>query len=428
VVGVEHVLRGLQVLAHLAALLPRHAQQPVQVVAHNPGLGRHRRHLLELVELVAGLGLDRLRHAGGGDPAGDLVEVVRGVVQLAQLLLDRLHLLVEVVLALRLLHLRLDPAADALLHLLHVDLAVDQANQHLQPLGGVQGLQQLLLVAEADADMGGDGVGQARRVVDPGQGLQQLRRQLAVGLDVLLEQPHQRARDGVQLARLAAVGGFHHHPGAGQGAIHLADRVDVGAGQALDQHLDGAVRQLQQLQHLRQRADRMQVGGTRVVGFRRLLRDQQDPLVALHREVERADRLVAADKQRDHHVREHHDVAQRQHRQDEAFLPCAGMFGAGAHADSCCPGRAGCAATATVMGLSAAGCKQPRRPAAERCVPSMQKAAMRRPSAATRATGLSRPTPPSAAGRPRRRRTRCSCRSGRARTCARSPIRRPPPC
>src|SRR3546814_3628414 len=74
------------------------------------------------------------------------------------LFLDRLHLLVEVVLALALLHLRLDPAADALLHLLHVDLAVDEADQHLEPVGGVDGVEQALLVGQAHAQVRGDGV------------------------------------------------------------------------------------------------------------------------------------------------------------------------------------------------------------------------------------------------------------------------------
>src|SRR3546814_4523055 len=80
------------------------------------------------------LGLYRLGHARLGDLARDLLDVVRRVVHLAELFLDRLHLLVEVVLALALLHLRLDPAADALLHLLHVDLAVDRSEEHTSEL------------------------------------------------------------------------------------------------------------------------------------------------------------------------------------------------------------------------------------------------------------------------------------------------------
>ena len=56
-------------------------------------------------------------------------------VLVAQLLLDRLHLLVEIVLALRLLHLALDARADALLDLEHGDFALHQPEHLFQPLG-----------------------------------------------------------------------------------------------------------------------------------------------------------------------------------------------------------------------------------------------------------------------------------------------------
>ena len=45
-----------------------------------------------------------------------------------------------------------------------------------------------------------------------------------------------------------------------------------------------------------------------------LLGDQQDALVGAHGRVERLDRLLAPDEQRNHHVRIDDDVAQRQHR------------------------------------------------------------------------------------------------------------------
>ena len=191
VVCVQGVLRHLQVLAHLGALVPRHAQQPVQVVAHDGRLGRHGRHLLELVQFIARLRLHGLGHAGGGDLTREFLQFVGRLVQLAQLLLDGLHLLVEVVLALALLHLRLHAAADALLQLLHVDLAVDETDQQFQPFADLDGLQQALLVAQTHAEVRGDGVGQPAGFVDAGQRLQQFRRQLAVGLHVLFEQAHQ---------------------------------------------------------------------------------------------------------------------------------------------------------------------------------------------------------------------------------------------
>ena len=127
--------------------------------------------------------------------AREFVEVVRRLVDVAEFLLDRLHLLVEVVLALALLHLRLHAAADALFHLLHVDLAVDEADQQFQPLAGVDRVSsRRCLSARRTPRCAAMVSASAARLVDAGERLQQLRRQLAVGLDVLLEQRHQRAR------------------------------------------------------------------------------------------------------------------------------------------------------------------------------------------------------------------------------------------
>ncbi len=63
--------------------------------------------------------------------SGDLVLLLA----VAELLLDRLHLLVEVVLALRLLHLALHAGADALLDLQHRDLALHQPSTFSRRVG-----------------------------------------------------------------------------------------------------------------------------------------------------------------------------------------------------------------------------------------------------------------------------------------------------
>ena len=75
-----------------------------------------------------------LRELGLLDLVFELGELVAAFL-VAELLLDRLHLLVEIVLALRLLHLALDARADALLDLQHGDFALHQAEHLLEPLG-----------------------------------------------------------------------------------------------------------------------------------------------------------------------------------------------------------------------------------------------------------------------------------------------------
>ncbi len=111
--------------------------------------------------------------------------------------------------------------------------------------------------------------------------------------------------------------------------VRVLEAGDLRPAAALDQHLHRAVRQLQQLQDRGDGADAEDVVGCRVVLGGVLLRDQQDLLVLLHDRLERADRLLAADEQRDDHVREHDDVAQRQHRQRLVPARAGGLPGSG---------------------------------------------------------------------------------------------------
>ncbi len=91
----------------------------------------------------------------------------------------------------------------------------------------------------------------------------------------------------------------------------VGEALDPRALTAFDQHLHGAVGQLQKLQHRTDGADRIDVAGRRIVLRRVLLRDEQNLLVVLHHVFERTHRFLAADEERHDHVREHHDVAER---------------------------------------------------------------------------------------------------------------------
>jgi hypothetical protein len=111
----------------------------------------------------------------------------------AEFLLDRLDLLVEVVLALALLHLALHAAADALLDLQDVDLGLEQAQQVFETLAHVEHLEHFLLLLELQRQMRGDRVGETAGLVDPGERGQDLGRNLLVELDVLIELADHRA-------------------------------------------------------------------------------------------------------------------------------------------------------------------------------------------------------------------------------------------
>jgi hypothetical protein len=123
--------------------------------------------------------------------AGQIFDLIgRGVFQLTELLLDRLHLLVQIVLALILFHLAFDAPTDALFHLEQIVLGFHQAHQMLEPGLHVDDFQHALLFVELERHVRGHGIGEPAGVVDAGQRGEHLRRHLFVELDVLIEQHH----------------------------------------------------------------------------------------------------------------------------------------------------------------------------------------------------------------------------------------------
>ena len=163
--------------------------------------------------------------------------------------------------------------------------------------------------------MRGDGIGQPVGIFDTGDRTQHLARDLLVQLDVLVEGIQQRAHQplhflGSPLVRRQ----FQRRHLGDETGLGFGEPVDAHAVVALHQYLDRAVRQSQQLQHVRQSADGVQIAGSRVVHLGAALRDQDDALVLLHRQVERVDRFLPTDEQRDHHVRIDDDVAEWQNR------------------------------------------------------------------------------------------------------------------
>ena len=307
------LLRFVEIALDPALDAPRDRQQPVEIIAHDGGLGRHRAHLAELLELGHGLLAGFLRQLGLLDLVLELGQVVAAFLAVAELLLDRLHLLVQIVLALSLLHLTLDAAPDLALDLEDRDLALHQREDTLQPLGDRSDLEDLLLLGDLDGEMRGDGVGELRIVFDLARGAEHFGRDLLVELHVAFELGHDRA--GKRLDLVLGADRLLDGRGLGLEIIFVIGKAgDGGAARALDQHLHGAVRQFQQLQHRGERAEFIDAVGSRLVIRRVLLGDEENLLVGAHHLFERGDRFLAADEERYDHVGENDDVPERQHR------------------------------------------------------------------------------------------------------------------
>ncbi len=299
-----------EIAALLGLLVPRDRDQPVEVIARDGRFGRHRRHRFQPLQFLHGLLGDLFRHLGLFDFLLQLVDLVALLVLPAELLLNRLHLLVEVVLLLRFLHLLLDARLDAAIDLELVHLGFEDAGDTVEALDGGDDFEQVLLFVDADEQMRGDRVGQLARIVDADGGDHRVVVQVVRELHILLEQRHHPAH-----RRLGVVAGFlvfgdHLDDDAVEPLVFLPlDRA--GALDPLDQHLDVAVGQLQALDDVGDAAHREDVGWLRVIDRGVVLRGQEDALVLDQGMFERARRRRPSDDERHHHVREHDDVAER---------------------------------------------------------------------------------------------------------------------
>ena len=111
VILVKNAGRRIKVAGDAGLLRPRIVRKRFDVVAHHDGFGAHCRHLAQAAKLVAGGLVGILGHLRVVDALFKVGEfVVHAVAGVAELLADGLHLLVEVVVALTLLHLALDAA------------------------------------------------------------------------------------------------------------------------------------------------------------------------------------------------------------------------------------------------------------------------------------------------------------------------------
>ena len=196
--------------------------------------------------------------------------------------------------------------------------------------------------------MRGDGVGQPAGLVDARQRRQDLGRDLLVQLHVLIELRDHRAAHRLELGAVLGLGRDRARL-RGVVGLEVGDRVDARALDAFDQHLHGAVGQLQHLQDVRDGAGAVHVLGRGLVLGGGFLRHQQDALARLHRRLQRLDRLRAPDEQRNHHVREDHHVTQRKQRESQCVGPGFGV----SHVFS--PEELACA---TILGGATAGVLQ----------------------------------------------------------------------
>ena len=103
--------------------MPRHTGQPIDIASDNRCFGRHWRHHFQLLQFSLGFFFSLGWHFGFFDFIAQRFKLIRRVVELAQFFLNGFHLLVQIVLALRLLHLLLNAGANFLFDLQQINFA-----------------------------------------------------------------------------------------------------------------------------------------------------------------------------------------------------------------------------------------------------------------------------------------------------------------
>ena len=140
------------------------------------------------------------------EPLAQLVDLRLLGVALAELLLDRLQLLAQEVLALALLHLGLHLRLDLRAELEHLELAREDRRDVAQPLLDVDRLEQLLALLGRDrAQRRGDEMRERARVVDVRRRELQLLGQVRREPDDLREQALDVPRQRLDLGRVVAL-------------------------------------------------------------------------------------------------------------------------------------------------------------------------------------------------------------------------------
>ncbi len=188
----------------------------------------------------------------------------------------------------------------------------------LEALDDREHLEDVLFLVELERQMRGDRVGQTPCFIDARKRSENFRRDLLVQLHVLVELRHDRAAQRFSFGAVGVVG-FERHDFARKLRFLLFDRERFRALKTFDEHLHGAVGQLQHLQDVGDTSYFVHVLFSRLIFCSRFLGDEHDVLAAFHRCFESLDRLRAAYEERNHHVRKDYDITQREQRERSAF-------------------------------------------------------------------------------------------------------------
>ena len=297
---------------------PRQLDQPVEVAAHHRVFGRAVRHALQAFQFLGRLLVHLFRHLRFGDGFPELLDFGGvALVAFAELLLDRLQLLAQQILALAPVHARLGALVDFARKAQHLEALREQVQHAVQAPLQIHGFEQLLFLRRLDIHQAGDHVGERRCGTDvlhrAHQFLRRLRHELQ-HLECALLQPHEARLDLLagRVGFFDAVHARHEEGIAFQQFDHAKPLL------ALADDVMRAVRRRHIAQHVGERPHRVQILRTGAIDLRIALQHYADRTLGLDRLLRAGDRIVAAYGDRQDHAGEQHHVAHR--HEDERII------------------------------------------------------------------------------------------------------------
>ena len=280
--------------------------------------------------------------AGSGGVADRLLEVghlllVAAVV--AQLALDRRHLLAQQHLALARVERGLGRLADLVGEPEHLQALGEQRRDLVEPRHQLDRLQDLLLLHRLGIEIGRGQIRQRTGRAGRLDGLAQLGRHLRQQVHDLahLALQHEEARLDLRADLRTGAGRLDDVQAARQQERMALDEFgDAEPLHALADHMMRAVGRRDVAHDVGHRADLVKIAGHDLALFRVALQHDQDLALLAHGLLGRGNRRRPPHRERKHHLREEDEVARRQHdqrisRQRRSRHLCRGAGGIGVH-------------------------------------------------------------------------------------------------
>ncbi len=311
---VEDAPRRGDVDRGLLGQAPRQLDEPVEIGPHHAVFAGRFRHALQPAQLLARLVFDLLGHLRLGDRLAELGDLRRlALVALAELALDRGHLLAQQHLAIARVERGLGFAADLLGQPQHLDPMRQDARHPVDAGLDVDGFEDVLLLLGGGVHVGRHHVGERGRRVDALDRRQQFGRRLRQQLHRLDRLPlevHEARFDVVRHRR--RLGDPQHPRHEERPAVEKLD--DLEALLALTDEMVGAVGRGEVAGDVGDRPHPMHVDRKRLVRLRIALHQDADRPLLAHRLLRRGQRTRAADGDRQHDAGKQDGVT---HRNDD---------------------------------------------------------------------------------------------------------------